>query len=101
MVDFYVWPVMAEVIGDETTMTVMRRLFAAQQTTPVQQLPRRAVLNVPTPHQVEKLPLVQLPITLMFLVRVKDFLRRRKLRNMHLIDSANRFRKLTAVVPFG
>ena len=64
MHDLDVRPVLFEVLGNQAAVTMMRFLLTAQQATTVHNLARR-VLDVPRAHEIEKLPLIQGPITIL------------------------------------
>jgi len=96
--NFYITPFFFEIFGDKAAVTIVRFLFAAKQTAIVEQLSRGLVLNVSRPHQVEKLPLVQVPIALLFLIGVENVLRWGQMRKMHVVDVADDPRKVPKII---
>ncbi len=98
MFDLDVTPSVTEVLGDESTMTVIRRLLAAEQASPVQQLARDFAFDSTLFHQIKKLLLVKPPVAFLFLVGVENVLRWRKLGYVRVLNATNRIHKEPEVV---
>lgn len=90
-----------QVLGGKPAVTVVRRLFAAQETSPVQEIDGQDIFDMARPDQVEKLPLVDVPSDLLLvLVGRKDLGCRRQHGQVYVVDVADRAREKLQVVAF-
>lgn len=71
----YVTPLRIEILDDEAPMAMLSGMFATQQKgSRFEEILRDEILNFPLGHQVNESFFVGLPITVVLLVSVKEFL---------------------------
>src|SRR5690242_15627097 len=80
MHDVDVAPLLAQVLRDEPSVTLVRRVLAAQQAATVEQRARGRLLDPALSHQREEQRLVDGPVALLLLERRQDVLRRGEVR---------------------
>jgi predicted acetyltransferase len=96
--DFDAAPLPGQVLGNKPPVAVVWFLLAAKKTAAIENFAWR-VFNMARPDQVEKLPLVLVPIALLrFLIGIEDVGRRCEFREMHVIDTADRVREIPQII---
>ncbi len=78
---------------------MMWLILAAQEASPIKSFMRYGLLDMASCHQVKESPFILSPITALFFVGVKHFLRGREYWLMNVTDSADRLQEVTKVVP--
>lgn len=96
--DLDVAPSVAEVLGHQAPVAMMRLVLTAEETGIFQLGGRQRLLDSPGLHQRDEAPLIGGPVCPVFPVRVEDLLGRCKLRSMDVVDPADRLQKVAQVV---
>lgn len=95
-------PVVAQIFGDESAVTVFRRRLTAQQHGGNgEQTTVDAFFDAPFTHQVEKASLIRLPTPSLLFVFVEQFLCRGEQRLMLIVCATDHAQKVREVVALG
>ena len=95
---FNIPPLFCQVLRNQATMTVVRFLFAAQETPTVQQFRGNRRLDSSLPHQFNKSGRVVIPATLLLLKTIEELLSGRELFEVYVVDSRNLFQEISEIV---
>jgi hypothetical protein len=96
MNDFDVAPLFAQIFCDQPTMAMFWRV--SKQASVLKDFSRYFALDFPLTHQFQKLPFIELPVAILFLVAIEHLLSRGKQRQVKIVDAADGFEKITEIV---
>src|SRR5579859_2362201 len=94
MDDFDCAPMRLKIFSHEPPMAVFRLVFAAKQTAAVENFLRHRRLYSAPLQQFREGSGIVLPTAIRLFVRIEQFLRRRELRQMGVLQLANRAQKI-------
>ena len=86
MLNIHIAPVLLQILRDQPPMTVVRFVLAAKKAAVRDYVCIDFLLDLALTHQIKKFSLIYRPITLIFLVFIKDVLSRGEFWNMNIID---------------
>ena len=82
-------PFGVKVFGDEPPVAVMRQMFAAKQTTVVEQIRSDCLFHLPPGQQIQKLFFVNFPIAFAFFIRTEDVLSGSEFGQVNIPDASD------------
>ena len=91
-------PMAAQIFRDQSPMAMVRLVFTAQQAAGLDHFLGDRILNMALFHEVEKALFINAPLPLVLLVLVKNFLGRRQIRHVDVVEPANFLEKVGQVL---
>ncbi len=101
VMDIDITPLVRQVLGNEAAMAMMGLVLAAKQAAPVEKVSGKGFLYLPLAHEVQKPGLVLGPNTLVLLVGVQHFFRRRQFRDVSIVDPVDGTEEVREIIPLG
>ena len=89
MPDADLTPVLLQGLGHQAAVTVIGLLLAAQQTSPIRDVPSQTRFDPPLTYQCTEVPFIRSPTPLVLLERVEEFLCRCEFGPMDVVDPAH------------
>lgn len=100
MNDLHIAALFLQILGDQSAVTVVRLVFAAEQAAVVKFVYRQ-IFDGSFFDEREKFFFIRIPLDLILSVSVQNFLCRRKFRNVPVVNVAKIFREIRKVVTLG
>src|SRR5579863_1197065 len=91
-------PFFLQIFRDQPAMTEMGFFFAAKETTTLKNLSWSRIFYVTAFHERDKFLLVNVPVSSVLLVSVKNILGGSKRRHVNIVSAAYRFCKITEII---
>jgi uncharacterized protein len=101
MNNFDMAPLVAQVLSHQAPVAVVRRVLAAQQAPPVDQLARNSLLDLPVGQELQEIPCIRSPALFALPVGLQNFLRGAQLRQVVVVDAADGSEEKSKIVPLG
>jgi hypothetical protein len=90
-----------EILGHEAAVTMIGLFFTAEQTVRVTRLLGPSSFDSPLLHQLKEVPLVLVPFSSTFLVRIQHLLRGSKEWNVSILDGTDFVKEICKILPLG